>query len=252
MDSYPFIAPRCGISDQVERGIFRDLRSPSGSPSRGVLSTDLYKLYGNNLFERLQMPGVGAHIREISCVAPACADDLLLLSDRKDALQSLVNIAVDHSCLEHYLLQPVKSVLLEILLGLKAQDLADASITMKEQNMPMVQQTMHVGILRSANSQESAEEENIRKARRAIYGLMAAGHHGEKGLDQETSIQLIHTYVLPVLVYGLEVILTNRTFIDKLERVYRPWQQGCICIFQNFSGKGKNLLIFLKNPYYVM
>ena len=131
MDSYPFIAPRCGISDQAERGMFRDLRSPSGSPSRGggVLITDLYKLYGNNLFERLQMPGVGAHIGEISCVAPACADDLVLLSDRKDALQSLVNIAVDHSCLEHYLLQPVKSVLLEILLGLKAQDLEDAPIT---------------------------------------------------------------------------------------------------------------------------
>ena len=85
--------------------------------------------------------------------------------------------------------------------------------------MPVVQQTMHVGILRSANSQESAVEENIRKARRAIYGLMAAGLHGENGLDPETSIQLIHTYVLPVLVYGLEVILPNRTLIDKLERV---------------------------------
>ena len=92
---------------------------------------------------------------------------------------------------------------------------------MKEQNMPVVQQTMHVGILRSANSQESAVEENIRKARRAIYGLMAAGLHGENGLDPETSIQLIHAYVLPVLVYGLEVILPNRTLIDKLERVYR-------------------------------
>ena len=166
------------------------------------------------------MPGIGAHIGEIPCVAPACADDLLLLSDRKDALQSLVNIVVDHSCLEHYLLQPGKSVLLEILLGLKAQDLEDATITMKEQNMPVVQQIMHVGILRSANSQESAVEENIRKARRAIYGLMAAGLHGENGLDPETSIQLIHMYVLPVLVYGLEVILPNRTLIDKLERVY--------------------------------
>ena len=163
----------------------------------------------------------GAHIGKISCVAPACADDMVVLTERKDALQSLVNIAVDHSCLEHYLLQPVKSVLLEILLGHKSQDPEDTPIKMKGQNMPVVQQTMHVGILRSANSQESAVEENIKKARRAIYGLMAAGLHGENGLDPETSIQLIHTYVLPVLVYGLEVVLPNRTLIDKLERVYR-------------------------------
>ena len=50
---------------------------------------------------------------------------------------------------------------------------------------------------------------------------MAAGLHGENGLDPETSMQLIHTYVLPVLVYGLEVVLPNITLIDKLERVYR-------------------------------
>ena len=47
--------------------------------------------------------------------------------------------------------------------------------------MPVVTQTMHVGILRPANSQESAVGENIKKARRIIYGLMAAGLHGEMG-----------------------------------------------------------------------
>ena len=194
-----------------------------GVKQGGVLSTDLYKLYGNNLFERLTLPGIGAHIGEIPCLAPACADDLVLLSDQKDALQTLVNIAVDHSCLEHYLLQPVKSVLLEILLNQKTKDSGDTVITMKGQNMPVVTQTMHVGILRSANSQETAVDENIKKARRSIYGLMAAGLHGENGLDPETSVQLINTYVLPVLVYGLEVVLPNKTLIDKLERVYRKF-----------------------------
>ena len=36
-----------------------------------VLSTDLYKPDGNNLFERLILPGIGAHIGEIPCLAPA-------------------------------------------------------------------------------------------------------------------------------------------------------------------------------------
>ena len=136
----------------------------------------------------------------------------------------------------------MKSVLLEILLGLKAQDLEDAPITMKEQNMPVVPQTMHVGILRSANSQESAVRENIRKARRAIYGLMAAGLHGENGLDPETSIQLTHTYVLPVLVYGLEVILPNRTLIDKLERVYRRFLKQVLSLPETVADRACYIL----------
>ena len=130
----------------------------------GILSTDLYKLYGNNLLDRLKLPGTGAHIGKIPYVAPACADDMVLASDRRDALQSVVNVAVDHSCLEHYLLQPLKSVLLEILLNLKSQDPEDVPITMKGQNMPVVQETMHMGIMRSANSQESAVEKKYKES----------------------------------------------------------------------------------------
>ena len=70
--------------------------------------------------------------------------------------------------------------------------------------MPIVQETTHMGISRSANSQESAVEENLKKAQRTIYALMAAGLQGENGLDPGTSVQLTHTYVLPVLVYGLK------------------------------------------------
>ena len=49
----------------------------------GILSTDLYKLYGNSLFDRLQIPGIGCHIDEIFCVAPVCADDVALLAENK-------------------------------------------------------------------------------------------------------------------------------------------------------------------------
>ena len=75
--------------------------------------------------------------------------------------------------------------------------------------MPVVSESMHMGILRSANSQESAVQENIKKARRTIHSLMGAGLHGENGLDPDTSIHLLQTYVVPVLVYGLEVVLPN-------------------------------------------
>ena len=73
--------------------------------------------------------------------------------------------------------------------------------------MPVVEEAMHMGILRSADTHESAVLHNIQKARRTVYSLMGSGLHGEHGLDPETSIHLLQAYVLPVLVYALEVVL---------------------------------------------
>jgi hypothetical protein len=37
----------------------------------------------------------------------------------------------------------------------------------------------------------------------ATYSLMGTGLHGENGLDPETSISLLKTYILPISTYGL-------------------------------------------------
>ena len=38
------------------------------------------------------------------------------------------------------------------------------------------------------------------------------------GLDPETAVHIYQTYVLPTLVYGLEVILPEKKYMDMLER----------------------------------
>ena len=60
-----------------------------------------------------------------------------------------------------------------------------------EKKMPVVDNTTHMGILRSSSNQElNAVEQNFQKARRTTYSLMGAGLHGESGLDPETSISI--------------------------------------------------------------
>ena len=80
-----------------------------------------------------------------------------------------------------------------------------------------------MGILRSQDSQESAVTHNIEKARRTVYSLMSAGFHGDNGLDPDTSIHLLQTYVLPVLVYGLEVLLPRKVLIERLNRIHKKF-----------------------------
>ena len=87
--------------------------------------------------------------------------------------------------------------------------------------MPVVNETMHMGILRSNDTQETAVSQNITKAQRTLYSLMASGLHGENGLDPETSIHLLQIYVLPVMVYGLDVVLPKLALVDKLNRTYK-------------------------------
>ena len=50
---------------------------------------------------------------------------------------------------------------------------------------------------------------------------MASGLHGENGIYPETSIHLLQIYVLPVMVYGLKVVLPKPALVDKLNRTYK-------------------------------
>lgn len=171
------------------------------------------------LLDRLESTMLGVKIGGINCVAPTCADDTTLLSRNRSALQTLINISVDYSNMEHYLLQPVKSVVLSVPAPRSKGKSEDVhQWTLKDEPMPNVPETMHMGIMRSANTEQSATRENIQKARRTLYSLMASGLHGENGLDPESAIQLMQTYVIPVLVYGMEIVLPKQKYMDMLEK----------------------------------
>ena len=93
-------------------------------------------------------------------------------------------------------------------------------ITMNGQEMKTVESAKHLGIHCTTTISKNSElniEENLKKARRVVYSLMSSGMHGHNGLDPETNLHLVKTYVLPVLLYGLELVLPCKTLINKLE-----------------------------------
>ena len=175
----------------------------------GILSADLYKVYINQLLDRLYMCGFGATIGNIVCNAPTCADDLSTLSSTTQELQMLCSITNDYSNMERYELQPAKSVVMPYS-SKRSKTQEDPGILLGDQRMPTVDKTTHVGVVRTCdNSPNAAIDENLQKARRTLYSLMSAGLHGENGLDQETCIHLFRTYVVPVMTYGLEIYLPS-------------------------------------------
>ena len=78
----------------------------------GILSTEEYKRYVNDLLDRLETLGCGARIGDIKCVAPTCADDVALLANTSEDLQAILDQCYIYSQNERYQLQPVKSMVL--------------------------------------------------------------------------------------------------------------------------------------------
>ena len=92
--------------------ISEKFRVDQGVRQGGILSADLYKVYGDSLLDRLSMARNATRIGPVICMAPTCADDRAVGAE---VLQSLLDIGIDNSKMERYILQPVKSLSLEIL-----------------------------------------------------------------------------------------------------------------------------------------
>jgi hypothetical protein len=50
---------------------------------------------------------------------------------------------------------------------------------------------------------------------------MRSGFHGTNGIDAVASYRIHHTYVLPRLIYGLEVLPLKKKHVENLESFHR-------------------------------
>jgi hypothetical protein len=84
-----------------------------------------------------------------------------------------------------------------------------------------VEDGKHLGIIRTNDGKNGKTlDSRIQLARRTAYALMGAGLHGLHGLSPQVSLQILSTYVIPRLTFGLETLVLSKSDISKLERVY--------------------------------
>ena len=142
-----------------------EINVQQGVKQGGLLSTDLYKLYIEDLLHTFQEMDYGAQIGDITVNAIACADDIALIAEDKSDLQILLNTAVQYSTQHHYTLQPQKSVIIPI--NQKRKCSADVTFKLNNENMPITDKSSHLGIVRSTSrtkTENKTIEQNITKA----------------------------------------------------------------------------------------
>lgn len=159
------------------------------------------------------------------------------MQQQKGKLKFYWIIAADFAKQERYELQPSKTNTIRIKPSNRySKGKPIHLLHLNESDFPEVEEATHIGLKQTALNSKTAEinvENNMKKARRATYSLMASGLHGQNGLDPETSLQLVKTYILPILLYGLEIILPGKTLIQKLERYQKKLLKQIIFLPQN-------------------
>jgi hypothetical protein len=97
-----------------------------------------------------------------------------------------------------------KMPIIDVLQKIKPWQLGD-------QPVAVVSEATHLGLLINDSSggikDTVAIAANITKARRAAYALMGAGLRGRKGVSPKVALSIYNIYILPILAYGLEVLL---------------------------------------------
>ncbi|CAC5395647.1 unnamed protein product [Mytilus coruscus] len=104
--------------------------------------------------------------------------------------------------------------------------------------LPNVDKAVHLEKQRSKTDKETIENtvsNKITKAIRTAYSLMSAGFHGNNGLDPSTCIHILKTYIIPTLIYGLEIIVTDETNMEKLLKFHKRMIKQIISVTQNTS-----------------
>ena len=178
----------------------------------GIVSTNLYKRFKNGQLDRIKEMEIWFHIGEICCAAQSVANHMALRSTSLAIWQRFVSTALDYSKFEKYVLQPHKSPILAIFNICKRvqENDHDINTTMDEMRMPEVKKDMHMGSCRSVGSQESAIHHNIDNE---TYYILS------NGTDPDNE-HILQTYIVPLLVYELEVLLPRKALMEKVTRFY--------------------------------
>ena len=152
---------------------------------------------------------------------PTCADDIALAGSNPLDIQILVNIASDYSAREAYTLLPTKSVIIPIKTCSKTT-YDNENWYMNDKFLAKAEKAPHIGIQRdSKNSTLATIEENLKKIKKSTLQPNGIRTTRENGLDPATAISILRTYVIPIMLYGLETLLPAGRPFDLLERQYK-------------------------------
>ena len=113
----------------------------------------------------------------------------------------MLDIRTSHANSKRYLISEQKSSILTF------NCTKEHKWYLNNKEMSATNKVTHLGIERisTGNNRKELVQTRITTARRTVFALMGAGLHGLNGVNPKIAIHLIQIYVMPRLLYGLEI-----------------------------------------------
>jgi hypothetical protein len=219
VDLYESVSSRILVNGQLSREIQERIGIKQGAES----SSGVFNSKSNPTLSQIANQPDCFHIGSIAVGVPTVADDMCLLSTSRIGAQTLLYTAQNDANRERYDFNTTKTKTILCNTNLTPEEaMMSMSLNINDTTLDYVERETHLGIERSTTCNASATiAVRIQKGRRVAYALMGAGLHGLNGVSPEVSISMINTYVLPVVMYGLDAIVLNAKNYHELHMFHR-------------------------------
>ena len=179
----------------------------------GVLSTYLFAVYIDNVFECVSDCGLGCVFKRYCMNISMYADDIILLAPSVSALQCLLHVCETQLQWLDMSINVYKSACIRI--GPKHKETCYNLVTLDEREIRWVNTVRYLGVyLVSAKTVRCA----INNAKKSFYRSFNFGKVGRSASEQ-VIVELLKTKFLPVLLYGLEACSPTKAQIRSMDYV---------------------------------
>ena len=220
---------------QFDKEMVGPISDERGVEQGGVSSSDFYKVYNNELLTTAQQSKLGV-VMEKSFVLSAVgqADDTVLLSNDIFKLQLILQLVLNFCKKFDIKLNPTKTKLLVVPPARNPKFFVPHNpVNIDGTPVEIVDQTEHVGVLRSSSGNLPNILQRITSFKNAMRPLLSCGLARGSRSNPVASIKILSIYATPVLVSGLGSLVLTKSEYSSLDQQYKRSLQNLLKLSVN-------------------
>ena len=207
------------------RRIMGPIFDEHGLEQGGCNSSDLYKIYNNNLLKKVQRSEQGIDLGDGLVVsAVGQADDVALLSNCIHSLYNLLSLTLSFCQQFNIDLCADKTKLLLITNNnsdINSKTIPINPITIDSKQISFTESAEHVGVIRSTQGNIPHICGRISAHRKALGALLFSGIAQSHRANPAASVRIEKLYAMPVLFSGVASLVLNRSEIEMIDHHYK-------------------------------
>ena len=216
---------------EFDKVIAGPIYDEQGLEQGGVASSDLYKLYNNEVLSLAQRSGLGVdlggpQLHPVSAVGQA--DDTVIVSNDLFKLEMILHLVLSYCKKYNVKLSSSKTKLLQICPPRQDSFIPYNPIKIDDKTISFVSQAEHVGVIRSVDGNMPNILSRIASFKKALGAITSCGLARGQRTNPTVSLRILSLYGTPVLMSGLGSLLLSSTETAMIDQQFKRTLQNIL------------------------